>query len=157
MTEQIVWIVSASGACPHKAAGQEFFLDEEEATAKAEELTQKLKTVDCSPKYTAHRMIIREFPVEEIPGNAREQIRTHLEPRFGEICQERQALLVRKLDTEQEFSLEDSLRLAYLEHLIDILNDARMGNHLDNRLYALHIREKVAKMMVECAAKAEEE
>jgi len=63
--EQVVWIVSASGPYVAKASGGEMFVIEENALKKARYLTRKLRTEDCSPKFTAHRMLIREYPEAE--------------------------------------------------------------------------------------------
>ena len=57
--ETEVWIVTASGPLPHKAAGAELFLTEEEAQEKAEYLTKKLRTEECAVKFTSHPMLIR--------------------------------------------------------------------------------------------------
>jgi len=142
---QVVWIVSASGASAAKAAGCEIFLSEEEASAKAEALTKKLRTVDCSPQYTAHRMIIREFPEEEEPDTFREQIKTFLAPKYQELCQERQRLVLRKRELGQEFCIEDRLHLQYLEFLLNLIDDAVMGKQMDTTLYLLHLKGKIAE------------
>ena len=65
---QVVWIVSASGPYAAKASGGEMFLSEEDALVKAKYLTRKLRTEDCSPKFTAHRMLIREYADREEVG-----------------------------------------------------------------------------------------
>jgi len=57
--ETEVWIVTVSGPLPHKAAGAELFLTEEDAQTKAKYLTRDLSTEDCAIKFTAHRMLIR--------------------------------------------------------------------------------------------------